>query len=1266
MATRNLSIRLALENQAQVARGLEAVGSSGQAALKKIESASSPASRGLLALNDASRSLRGGIAALGFGAAATGLAMLAKRSIDASDAMNDMRLKTGLAFKELAAFELIAKKSGTTLDGVAGSIKFLQRYMIEHGDKLRAIGVTATDTNQAMAQFADIVSGVQDPALRTALAMEVLGRGGADMIPVLMGGSDALRQAAEASAGYGAALEKSGPMADEFNDLAAESGTVLKQFREEVLVLLLPVMQDFLKYFKDGADGVDGLSSAAIAGADALKVTGAVLAYMALGAETAARSVMLLGEALSLRLSGEWELANQANINYGNAIAAAAERTNKFIEILNRERPAVEAVTNEIAKGGKAYDAHIASRDAGLKKILEGGEAEKKAAKELAKARQEEADWLFRITGLIEKDVAEWEKKNALLPDYIRDLEQESRLAGLTADGREEELAVIKAMELAVHGLSEADEARIRAIVRATNAQEAGIEAAKKAAEESARAWEKATDRLKDSISDSIFRGFENGESAAKIFFDTIRRTALTSLIQIPVNFAVDAGAGLLRGALGMGGQGGAGGGGGGIGGALNAGSSLFSAGNLLSGGALTSGISGALFGTAGVGVAAGAQGAVLPATAGLLGTGGFSAAYPTLAAAGPYAAAAAAVFTIARMSGLIGPGKSVGPNAGAQLIESGGVFSVGPSGADNGGNTAGVIAEVSQAVEVLNALAMGIGVAQIGDGIASYIDTFKAGGIGNAADLIKDAISKGVIEGLTEAERALISSSSDIGATAQRIIENRLLPQQLAAQRLQLEDPAKFARDAAKAERDGMIARLREIESGAQALADVEFIYQRNLSDIQKQFATSVGDAFSTAIELAGLRLSAANDNVNRASAVLQKAVAAERDAATTRYNAAVKASQKALDGLTQSASRLSGIASLLKGAIPGIPGMEGPSRIAGQNTLSAALAAVRAGGVLPDEDALRDALDAVAKPSEGLFSTFLEYQTDFIRTANDIRNLYDVADWQRKKADLSVTTAQDMLEQDRLAYEAELTRLDGILTGAQDQIDAVNGTTLAVMSVENAIKALAAALGASRAAGTAAATANPVPGLYNALLGRAPDKAGEAFYNNEIASGRATANDVALSVVSSPEFAAVAAPGGVEGLYQTLLGRAPDAAGLAYWQNAQSAGMSLGDIAANFIRDAEYQTLHPRAAGGPFMAGQTLLVGEQGPEIMRMGGNGYVSSNSDSKRMLDNSAVVAELKQMRMELNAALIAVAKNTASMEYFNRKWDTDGMPPVRAA
>ncbi len=46
---------------------------------------------------------------------------------------------------------------------------------------------------------------------------------------------------------------------------------------------------------------------------------------------------------------------------------------------------------------------------------------------------------------------------------------------------------------------------------------------------------------------------------------------------------------------------------------------------------------------------------------------------------------------------------------------------------------------------------------------------------------------------------------------------------------------------------------------------------------------------------------------------------------------------------------------------------------------------------------------------------------------------------------------------------------------------------------------------------------------------------------------------------------------------LYQSLLGRAPDAGGLAYWSTALANGMSIETISANIEASAEYIALHP-----------------------------------------------------------------------------------------
>jgi hypothetical protein len=207
----------------------------GTASLDALARAGNPATAttGMLA--------KAGLALSAAFATATAAAIaMTKHAIDHADAMNDIHLKTGLALKDLAAYELLAKQSGSSVEGMAQGFKFLGRSMTDNRTELADLGVTSKDTNVAMGQFADVISRMNDPALRTTLAMKYLGRAGVELIPTLIGGSAAIEEARKNTEHYGEKLEKAGPLADHFNDnlvLMKEKSAVLGM---TIAVELLP------------------------------------------------------------------------------------------------------------------------------------------------------------------------------------------------------------------------------------------------------------------------------------------------------------------------------------------------------------------------------------------------------------------------------------------------------------------------------------------------------------------------------------------------------------------------------------------------------------------------------------------------------------------------------------------------------------------------------------------------------------------------------------------------------------------------------------------------------------------------------------------------------------------------------------------------------------------------------------------------------------------------------------------------------------------
>ncbi len=115
------------------------------------------------------------------------------------------------------------------------------------------------------------------------------------------------------------------------------------------------------------------------------------------------------------------------------------------------------------------------------------------------------------------------------------------------------------------------------------------------------------------------------------------------------------------------------------------------------------------------------------------------------------------------------------------------------------------------------------------------------------------------------------------------------------------------------------------------------------------------------------------------------------------------------------------------------------------------------------------------------------------------------------------------------------------------------------------------------SNLANVAVATPNTdtVYRLYEAALGRAPDAGGGAFWSGLLDHGT-TMSQVALGLLQSAESQTFYAGAGgnagfVTGLYQSVLGRAPEAGGSNFWTGLLANGTSRADVTVGFTTTAE-----------------------------------------------------------------------------------------------
>ena len=215
-----------------------------------------------------------------------GLAAMAKGAIDAADNMNDLSQKTGVSVESLSKFQQAANASGTSIEGVGGAMIKLNKGLAAGtgpaADALKALGLSATDasgklktTDQVMLEVADKFKAMPDGAGKTALALQLFGKAGADMIPLLNGGSKAITNLSATM------TTKFAKGADNLNDkLAALQGKLLELGVNigTALMPLLNVVTDQVLSLANAFAAMPGPLQAIVGGLVALTAAFVVLA----------------------------------------------------------------------------------------------------------------------------------------------------------------------------------------------------------------------------------------------------------------------------------------------------------------------------------------------------------------------------------------------------------------------------------------------------------------------------------------------------------------------------------------------------------------------------------------------------------------------------------------------------------------------------------------------------------------------------------------------------------------------------------------------------------------------------------------------------------------------------------------------------------------------------------------------------------------------------------------------------------------------------
>lgn len=212
----------------------------------------------LKGLQNEAMGLQATLGVLAGSAAAVTFVGMVKGAIDSADGLNKLTQRTGIATEQLSAMQYAAQLADVSTEDFSKSIKALNVSIAQglSGDKeklalFKQLGVTLTDTNgkvkatqQVLLEVADAYQAHADGAGKVAVGAGLMGKASEGMIPLLNGGSAAIRAQMEEAKALGIVIGADfAQQAEQFNDSMTRMQTGSKAAGLQIATELLPTLQ---------------------------------------------------------------------------------------------------------------------------------------------------------------------------------------------------------------------------------------------------------------------------------------------------------------------------------------------------------------------------------------------------------------------------------------------------------------------------------------------------------------------------------------------------------------------------------------------------------------------------------------------------------------------------------------------------------------------------------------------------------------------------------------------------------------------------------------------------------------------------------------------------------------------------------------------------------------------------------------------------------------------------------------------------------------
>jgi lambda family phage tail tape measure protein len=287
------------------------------------------------------------------------------KAIDEMDEMSKAAQKIGVSVESLSGLKFAAEQSGVAFESLQTGLKKLNQNLFDFdtatdagAQSLKKFGVlVGDDTTTALGKIADGFESIPDGVQKTATAMAIFGKAGADLIPLLNGGSKSIEELTARAKELGIVFDGvAAKQAELFNDKMSELRTALNGVFIQISTGLLPVLSaltdeltssvkvgDTWKTVGEGiGEAMLDIAESTIVAIDALASFGRGIAFLAGTAKDLA----------SIRLDPTGDGPANLVKRFQDAFASEPVETagNKLLETIKRVRERVKEPLDELNK----------------------------------------------------------------------------------------------------------------------------------------------------------------------------------------------------------------------------------------------------------------------------------------------------------------------------------------------------------------------------------------------------------------------------------------------------------------------------------------------------------------------------------------------------------------------------------------------------------------------------------------------------------------------------------------------------------------------------------------------------------------------------------------------------------------------------------------------------------------------------------------------------------------------------------------------------